>query len=172
VFFSSNIDKRCELRIAQVPALIGVHDAARQRLVIAALGPDPAALLGHDDRGAGVLAHRQYAAGCNVGVLQEVDGDKRSFSVASGSSRIAASCLRWPGRSRWLMSPKAVSDKKPQALRIDREDFLAAKCLDADVLVGQLAPWCGVGSKREEIVCHGMPFGSPEIVTILSRVLG
>jgi hypothetical protein len=35
------------------------------------------ALLAHDDRGAGVLAHRQHAAGGDVGVLQQIEGDER-----------------------------------------------------------------------------------------------
>jgi hypothetical protein len=30
--------------------------------------------LAHDDRGAGVLAHREYAAGGDVGVLEQVEG--------------------------------------------------------------------------------------------------
>jgi hypothetical protein len=34
------------------------------------------ALLAHDDRGAGVLAHRQDAAGRDVGVLQQVERDE------------------------------------------------------------------------------------------------
>ncbi len=41
---------------------------------------------------------------------------KRSLSEASGSSRIFASCSRWPGRSRWLMSMKACSESISSAL--------------------------------------------------------
>jgi hypothetical protein len=34
---------------------------------------------------------------------------KRSLAEASGSSRIARTCVRWLVRSRWLMSLNAVS---------------------------------------------------------------
>ena len=46
------------------------------RRLVVAVGPDEPALLGDDDRGAGVLAHRQHAAGGDIGVLQEVVGDE------------------------------------------------------------------------------------------------
>ena len=65
-----------DLRIAQVTAQIGVARAFGKRRLVVAVGDDVAALLAHDDRGAGVLAHRQHAAGGDVGVLQEVEGDE------------------------------------------------------------------------------------------------
>ncbi len=49
---------------------------ADERRGVAAAGPDPLALLAHDDRGAGVLAHRQHLAGGDVGVLQQIEGDE------------------------------------------------------------------------------------------------
>ena len=55
---------------------IGVADALGERALVAAVGPDAAALLAHDDRRAGVLAHGQHAAGRDVGVLQQVVGDE------------------------------------------------------------------------------------------------
>jgi hypothetical protein len=153
--------KRSELRIAQVPALIGVHHAARQCLVIAALGPDLAALLGHDDRGSRILAHRQYAAGCNVGVLEQVEGDE---TIVLGRFRIVQNrCelleMTWP--EQMVDVAEGRFGKKAQTVHIDRQDLLAAEFLDADMLVGQFLPGGGVGSKREEIVCHGIPFRSP-----------
>ena len=65
-----------DLRIAQVTAQVCVARAFRERGLVVALGDDVAALLAHDDRGAGILAHRQHAAGCDVGILQEIEGDE------------------------------------------------------------------------------------------------
>ncbi len=71
---------RRQLRIAQIAFEVGVARALRQRRLvivgILAVGPHPAALLAHDDGGAGVLAHRQHAAGGDVGVLEEIIGDE------------------------------------------------------------------------------------------------
>lgn len=36
--------------------------------------------------------------------LSSSSATNRSFALASGSSRMLASCCRWPGRSRWAMS--------------------------------------------------------------------
>ena len=49
---------------------------SRDRAFVVAVGPDEPALLAHDDRGAGVLAHRQHAAGRDIGVLQKIIGDE------------------------------------------------------------------------------------------------
>ena len=67
---------RRELRIAQIAFQIGVARALGERRLVAAVGPDEPALLAHDDRGAGVLAHRQHAAGGDVGVLEKIVGDE------------------------------------------------------------------------------------------------
>ena len=68
--------ERRELGIAQVPLEIGVAGALGERRLVLAVGPDQPALLAHDDRGAGVLAHGQHAAGGDVGVLEEIEGDE------------------------------------------------------------------------------------------------
>ena len=68
--------QRRHLRIAQIAAQIGVARALAQRRLVVAVGDDARTLLAHDDRGAGVLAHRQHAAGGDVGVLQEIERDE------------------------------------------------------------------------------------------------
>ena len=49
------------------------------------LRPDATALLGDDDRRAGILAHRQDAARGDIGVLQQIEGDelvvRRRFGI-------------------------------------------------------------------------------------------
>ena len=67
---------RRELRIAQIAFQIRVARALRERGFVVARGKDHAALLAHDDGRAGVLAHRQHAAGGDVGVLEEIVGDE------------------------------------------------------------------------------------------------
>ena len=100
---------RRELRIAQVAPEIRIARALGERRLVVAVGPDQPALLAHDDRGAGVLAHRQHAAGRDIGVLEEVEGDEL---VVVGSLRVLDDMLeeaRCAGRSRWLMSVNAAS---------------------------------------------------------------
>jgi hypothetical protein len=52
-----------------------VH-APGQVLFVAAVGENLAAALAHDDRGAGVLAHRQHPASRDARVGQEIAGDE------------------------------------------------------------------------------------------------
>ena len=68
--------QRRHLRIAQIAAQIGVARALGERGLVVAVGDDARTLLAHDDRGAGVLAHRQHAAGGDIGVLQEIQRDE------------------------------------------------------------------------------------------------
>ena len=91
---------RRDLRIAQVPLEIRVARALGERRLVVALGEDEPALLAHDDGGAGVLAHRQHAAGGDVGVLEKIVGDElvviRRFLVGENAARL----FRCAGRSR------------------------------------------------------------------------
>ena len=90
--------QRRDLRIAQVAAQIGIARAFRERGLVVAVGDDVAALLAHDDRGAGVLAHRQHAAGGDVGVLQEVKGDELVVVARLLVVEDRAELLQMPGR--------------------------------------------------------------------------
>jgi hypothetical protein len=68
--------ERRHLRVAQVARQVRVEHAPCDRLLVASAGEDELALLALHDRRTGVLAHRQHAAGGDVGVLQEVEGDE------------------------------------------------------------------------------------------------
>ena len=68
--------QRRYLAVAQIGFGVGAADAGRQRGRVVAPGPDLLPLLAHDDRGAGVLAHRQDLAGRDIGVLQQIEGDE------------------------------------------------------------------------------------------------
>ena len=67
---------RRELGVAQVGRRVGVEDAAGERRLVTAAGQHVLPLLAHDDRRAGVLAHRQHPAGGDRRVLQQVEGDE------------------------------------------------------------------------------------------------
>ncbi len=81
VFLLEHRERR-ELRIPQIAFKIRIARAFGERAFVAAVGPDQPAFLAHDDSGAGVLAHRQHAAGGDVGVLEEIIGDE--FVVIGG----------------------------------------------------------------------------------------
>ncbi len=66
--------ERGHLGVAQVERGVGVVDAPGDGGLVAATGEHVLALLALDDGGAGVLAHREDAAGRDVGVLQQVEG--------------------------------------------------------------------------------------------------
>ncbi len=65
-----------ELGVAQVELRVRVVDATADRLAVVGPGEHALRLLAHHDRGAGVLAHRQHAAGGDVDVLEQVERDE------------------------------------------------------------------------------------------------
>ena len=67
---------RRNLAVAEVALGVGVVDATSSRGLIMAVRPDAAALLAHDDRGSCVLAAGQHLPGCDVGVLEQLQGNK------------------------------------------------------------------------------------------------
>ena len=130
--------ERRELRIAQVALEVGVADALGDGALVIAVGPDRAALLAHDDRRAGVLAHGQDAAGGDIGVLQQVVGDEL---VVRGRLRIVEDGAQLPQMS----GPQQVVDvdegllgKKPDRLALDDHDLAPAEAFDPDALVREL----------------------------------
>ena len=64
------------MAVAQVALGERLVHASGERFGVVGAGPYALALLGHDDRRAGVLAHRQDAAGGNAGVLEQVVDDE------------------------------------------------------------------------------------------------
>ena len=91
--------QRGHLRVAQVELRVRVVDAARQGLLVAAFGEHVLAALAHDDRRAGVLAHR--AARRPPRCSRSSAGRARRTcrcADASGSSMMRRSCARCAGR--------------------------------------------------------------------------
>ena len=61
------------LTVAQIGLGKSRGNTAGQRRLVIAVGPDGIALFSHDDSGAGILAHRQGAAGGNIGIFKQFE---------------------------------------------------------------------------------------------------
>ena len=72
------------MRIPQVEISVRVEDSTTDVLLVLTGGPDVLTALAHDDRGAGVLAHRQDAPGGDVGVLQQIESDEAIVGAGFG----------------------------------------------------------------------------------------
>ena len=68
--------QRSHLAVAQIRREVGLLHPGGDGGLVAAAGHHELALLGLDDRGARVLAHRQHAAGGDGRVLEQVEGDE------------------------------------------------------------------------------------------------
>ena len=130
--------QRRHLRIAQIGFGVGAMDAPGQRLLLVAVDPDALALLAEDDRGAGVLAHRQHAAGGDIGVLQQVQRHEPVVGDASGSSRMARSCGKMPGRSRCETSWNARNASSLSASGAMRRTVLPSTVMVRTPSIGSL----------------------------------
>ena len=153
VLFLEHLQRR-ELRIAQVLALVSVEHAARQRIVVAAIGPDVAAFLAHDDRRASILAHRQHAAGGDVGVLQQVIGNE---AVVVGGLRVVedmGELAEMAGAQQMVDVGEGGFGQQAHALRLDGQDVLALERVDRDMVGTDLAIGCGVFAERKKRICH------------------
>ena len=130
---------RRELRVAQVALEVGVAGALGERRLIGAVGPNQPAFLAHDDRGAGVLAHRQDAAGGDVGVLQKVIGDElvvvRRFGVLD--DRFEARQMR--GAQQMIDVGEGLFCQCPHRLARHHQHFFAQDALDAHAFGRDLA---------------------------------
>ena len=142
--------ERCELAVAQVALEVGRRGARRQRVVVAALGPDPPALLAHDDRGAGVLAHREDSAGRDVGVLHQVVGDEAVVGRGLGIVEDVAQLLEMARSQEMVDVAEGGFRQQAQRFEIDLEDVLAGEAVDGHVLIGELPVGRGVGTQRKE----------------------
>ena len=112
-----------ELAVAQVLLAVGLAHALGEGGLVGALGPHVAALFGHDDGGAGVLAHRQHAAGRDVGVLQEVVGDEL---VVAGRLGVVEDLgeLGEMGRAQQVVDvDHRLLGEQAQRRRLDDQDF-------------------------------------------------
>ncbi len=153
VFLVVHVQRR-ELAVAQIVGGVGAANAFRDGGLVVAVHPDVLALLAHDDGGAGVLTHGQYAPGGDVGVLEEVH---RHEPVIVGSVRVIKDArqllqVRRPQQMRRV--GKAFRRQLGDPFRIDFEDFPSAGVDGLDIIAGDMAVFGGVlhrGDKRVEV---------------------
>ena len=142
--------QRRHLAVAQVVALVGLEDAAGDRLLVTAPGEDELALLALDDGGAGVLAHREDAAGRDAGVLQQVERHEAVVGRGLGVVEDLPELLEVPGSQVVGDLVHGQGGEPGQHLGLDGEEPVsaggeAADAVRVDQPVGGL-----VGAEREQ----------------------
>ena len=130
---------RRELRIAQIALEVRIPRALGERRLVVALRPNEPALLAHDDRGAGVLAHRQHAAGRDIGVLEKIESDElvvvRGFRILDDG--LERSQMR--GAQQMIDVGERGFGQRAQRLARHQQHFFAQDFFDAQPVCGDLA---------------------------------
>ena len=114
--------QRRHLAVAQVRREVGLLHAGGDRRFVAAAGHDELALLRLDDRRAGVLTHRQHAAGGDDGVLEQVEGDE---AIVVGRLRVvedAAQLFEVTGAEEVGDVVHRLGGQRGDRRRVDREE--------------------------------------------------
>jgi hypothetical protein len=127
--------QRRDLRIAQIAAQVSVARTFGERRLVVAVGEHAGALLAHDDRGAGVLAHRQHPAGGDVGVLQEIEGHELVVVAGLLVLEDAAQLLQVPRAQIMIDVAERGLAQAAQRLARHHQHVLAQDLLDPHALV-------------------------------------
>ena len=114
--------QRRHLRIAKVEIRIGVVHAVREVLLVLTCRPDVLTLLAHDDRRAGVLAHRQHATRSHVGVLEQIKGDKAIVRTGLGIVEDASELFEVCGPQQVGNIFDALVSEQPQRFGFDSQN--------------------------------------------------
>ena len=150
VFFLLIHRQRRHLRIAQIAPQISVARAFAQRRLVVAVGEDAKAFLAHDDGGAGVLAHRQHAAGGDIGVLEEIEGDELVVVAGLLVVEDAAQLLQMPRPQIMIDVAERGLRQRPQRLARHHQHVLAQHLLDPHAVGGDLLVRRGVRAQRKQ----------------------
>jgi hypothetical protein len=144
--------ERERLGVAQVLARVGLEDAPRQLLGVAAAGENALPLLRDDGGGAGVLAHRQDEAGGHLGVAQQREHDA---PVVLRGLRILEHGRELGQVARTIKEgdvPERLACYEAQRFGSHLQDFLPLERGDRDVVRGDLAIRRLVLRERERLV--------------------
>ena len=95
--------------------------------------------LADDDRGAGVLAHRQHAAGGDVGVLQQIVGDELVVGGRLGIVEDLRELGEMAGAQQMVDVDHRLFGEQPQRLALDDQHLAPHRPLDPHALAGELA---------------------------------
>ena len=151
VLFAVHVQRR-HLRVPQVALVVGVVDAPRQRLGVVGEGEDVLPLVADGDGGAGVLAPRQHAAGGDVGVLEQLQGDEavvvRRFRVFEDGGQLP----EMAAAQQVGHVVHGLAGDQRQRLRRHLQDLAAAKSGRGDVIRGELPVGRHVGAVLEQLL--------------------
>ena len=155
---------RGELRIAKIAFLIGIIDAARQCFTVVTCYKDPVAAAAGNDRGAGVLAHRQQSVGRHHRVLQHLQRHEpvvlcRLWIIEDGAKLgqvAAAQQMRDIGESALCEEAQClgIDFQELFTAEIDHLDMFGADKL-VDSVVGRLRKHGAVGKIGHEYASAG-----------------
>ena len=145
-----HVDRR-HLAVAQVARQVGVEHALGDRPLVAAAGEDELALLALDDRGAGVLAHRQHAAGGDRCVLEQVEGDEAVVVAGLRVVEDVAQLLQVARAQEVGDVAHRLARDQRQRLGLDLQERALRRLERADEVGGQLPVGRGVGPQRQQL---------------------
>ena len=147
--------ERRHLAVAQVRREVGLLDPGGDRRLVAAAGEHELALLALDDRGAGVLAHRQHAAGGDRGVLQQVEGDEPVVLAGLGIVEDLAQLGQVLGAQEVGDVVHRLGGERRDGARLDLEERARRRLERRHALRGDEPVGGGVGTEREELGVRG-----------------
>jgi hypothetical protein len=142
------------LGVSKVSLDVGVVDAAREHLLVVALGPHALALFAHDDGGAGVLAPGEDHPGGDVGVLEKLEGDETVVAGRLGVLEDVGELLQVARAEEMRDVRHALLRDEAERLGLNLEHALAHHLVHADVIGRDLAPGdvLGLGGLEELLV--------------------
>ena len=121
-------------------------------LLVTAGRPDLLAALAHDDRRAGVLAHRQHAACSDIRVLQQVEGDEAVIRAGLRILENSRELGEVTGAEQVGDIAESLEGEEPQGLGLDMEDGPTVD-LGGSHPIGRDEPVLrGVRAEREQVL--------------------
>ena len=142
------------LGVSKVSLHVGVVDAAREHLLVVAVGPHALALLSHDDGGAGILAPGEDHPGGDVGVLEKLEGDETVVAGRLGVLEDVGELLQVARAEEMRDVRHALLRDEAERLGLDLEHAPAHHLVHADVIGRDLAPGnvLGLGELEELLI--------------------
>ena len=144
--------ERRELRVAQVALLIGVVDPLRERLGVAAAGPDVLALVADHDRRARVLTAGQHATRGDVRVHQQLERDEAVVGRRLRVVEDLAQLREVPGAQQVGDVVEGRRRELHESLGLDPQDLAPARANHPDEVPAELAVGGGVLAELEELL--------------------
>jgi len=143
--------QRRELRVPQIQLRVRVMDAVGQVLLVPPVGQHLAAALAHHDRGTGVLAHGQHAAGRDAGVLEQVTRDELVVAAGLGVIQDGAQLAQVTGPQQVGDVPHRLPREHREHARPHLKEFPAERQPPPDPVLRQEPVLRGIGAQRQQV---------------------